>query len=189
MTNLLTGIRKFYQTYRRMPSYSEVASLGGFRSKNAAYKAVKKLIQAGFMDKDETGRLVPFRLWGESRVLGTVEAGWPSPAEEELIDTMSLDEYLIGNKEATYLLKVKGDSMIEAGIMPGDMVLVERGRSPRNGDIVIAEVDGEWTMKFFERSGSSVALRPGNKKFKTIRPQEELSITAVVVGVVRKYLV
>ncbi len=61
-------------------------------------------------------------------VLGTVTAGVPSAAEEELADTMSLDEYLITNKEVTYILKVNGESMIEAGILPGDMLLVERGQ-------------------------------------------------------------
>jgi len=79
-------------------------------------------------------------------VLGTVIAGFPSPAEEELADTMTLDEYLITNKEATYILKVNGESMIDAGILPGDLLLVKRGIDPRDGDIVIAQVDREWTM-------------------------------------------
>lgn len=59
-------------------------------------------------------------------LLGLVEAGFPSPAEEELLDVMDFDEYLTPNKESSYILKVKGDSMIEAGIQPGDMVIVER---------------------------------------------------------------
>jgi len=61
------------------------------------------------------------------------------PAEEELIDTMTLDEFLIGNREATFMLTVQGDSMIDAGIRQGDIVLVERGRTPKEGDIVIAK--------------------------------------------------
>ena len=97
-----------------MPSYSELMKLAGYKSKNSASRLVKRLQESGIVDKDENGRLVPKKLWGETKVLGTVEAGWPSPAEEELVDTMSLDEYLIGNKEATYLLKVKGDSMVGA---------------------------------------------------------------------------
>jgi len=189
MHSIESKLKDFYRSMRRMPSYSELMGITGLKSKNSVSRLVKKLVEEGVVDKDSTGRIIPNHLWGRSRLLGTVEAGWPSPAEEELVDTMSLDEYLIGNKEATYLLKVKGESMVEAGIMPGDMVLVERGRNPRNGDIVIAEVDGEWTMKYFERQGGSVALRPANKKFSTIVPQEELSITAVVVGVIRKYLV
>ncbi|PIP31029.1 hypothetical protein COX25_01375, partial [bacterium (Candidatus Howlettbacteria) CG23_combo_of_CG06-09_8_20_14_all_37_9] len=71
------------------------------------------------------------------KILGTVEAGFPSPAEEELADTITLDDYLIRKKEATFILKVSGDSMIGAGIKPGDLVLIEKGRQARHGDIVI----------------------------------------------------
>ena len=133
------------------------------------------------------GFLIPKKLFGEVRVLGTVEAGWPSPAEEELTDTMSLDEWLIRNKEATYILKVKGDSMIDAGIMDGDMVLLERGREAKDGDIVVAEIDGAWTMKYLSKKGKQVTLEPANKKYKTIIPKEELKVAAVVMAVIRKY--
>ena len=98
-------------------------------------------------------------------MLGTVEAGLPAPAEEALLDTLSLDEYLIRNKEASYLLGVQGDSMIDAGILPGDSVLVERRADAKDGGIVIAEVDGEWTIKFFWKQGARVALEPANKQY------------------------
>jgi repressor LexA len=107
--------------------------------------------------------------------------------DEELTDTMSLDEYLISNREATYILKVNGNSMIDAGILPGDMLLVERGAHPRDGDIVIAEVDREWTMKFFRKRGAAVFLEAANKDYRPIHPQEELKIAAVVRAVIRKY--
>src|SRR5262249_61479478 len=115
-----------------------------------------------------------------------ISAGFPYPAEEELHDTMSLDEYLISNKEATYLLKVAGDSMKDAGILPEDLLLVERGVTPRDGDIVIAQVDQDWTMKFFRRRGTRVFLEAANKNYKPIYPTEELQIAAVVVGGVCK---
>jgi len=122
-------IRTFYRKNRRMPSYAEIASLLGYRSKNAAYKTVRALIDEKFISKDKTGKLVPERMHGEIPILGLVEAGFPSPAEEELADTMSFDEYLIDNKEASYILKVKGDSMIDAGICPGVRELLA-GRWP-----------------------------------------------------------
>ncbi len=121
------------------------------------------------------------------RVLGLVEAGFPSPAEEEMRDTLSLDEFLVSNPEASFLLKVSGDSMTGAGILPGDLVIVDRGQTAKSGDIVIAEVDGEWTMKFLKKSGDTVYLVPANPKYKPIRPQRELRITGVVTAVVRKY--
>jgi SOS regulatory protein LexA len=170
-----------------MPSYSEVMVLTGYRSKSAAYYFVKQLIAEGFIEKDKQGRLIPSKVYGEVPVLGLVEAGFPSPAEEELVDTMSLDDYLIEKKESTYILKVKGDSMIDAGICEGDMVIVERTNSPRVGDIVIAEIDGEWTMKYLKRRGREHYLEPANKAYKPIFPDKELKIAAVVKAVVRKY--
>ncbi len=121
------------------------------------------------------------------RILGLVEAGWPSPAEEELRDTLSLDEFLVQNPDASFLLKVSGDSMTGAGILPGDLVIVDRGQIAKNGDIVVAEVDGEWTMKFLKKSGDRVYLVPANPKYKPIQPKNELKITGVVTAVVRKY--
>lgn len=141
-----------------MPSYGELTAVVGYRSKNAAYKLVARLIDGGWLEKDAAGKIVPGRLFHAVPVLGTVRAGFPSPAEEELADTMTLDEFLITNKEATYILKVDGESMIEAGILSGDLLLVERGAEPRDGDIVIAQVDREWTMKFFRRRGGHVFL-------------------------------
>jgi repressor LexA len=177
----------FYRQSKRMPSYGEIAKLLGFKSKNAAYKIVKKMITLGLVEKDRSGKIIPRKIFGETRLLGIVEAGFPSPAEEELVDTITLDEYLIKNKEATYMLKVSGDSMIDAGIRPGDILLVERNKSPKNGDIVIAEVDGAWTTKYFKKQGAKVFLLPGNKKFKPIIPKDELKIAAVVTAVIRKY--
>ena len=121
------------------------------------------------------------------KVLGIVEAGWPSPAEEELLDAMSFDEYLAPNKDASYILRVKGDSMVDAGIHPGDMVLVERTATPRDGDIVIAEIDGEWTMKFFRKQGRQVWLEAANRAYAPIAPERQLTVIAVVRAVVRKY--
>jgi repressor LexA len=170
-----------------MPSYAELADLVGFRSKNAAYKLVTRLIDGGWIEKDAAGKLLPGPLFHAVPLLGTVTAGFPSPAEEELADTVSLDEYLIANKEATYILKVNGESMIEAGILPGDLLLVERGAEARDGDIVIAQIDREWTMKYFRRRGRTVFLEAANKDYQPIYPTEELKIAAVVRAVIRKY--
>jgi SOS regulatory protein LexA len=180
-------IRAFYRSHKRMPSYSELTAVVGFRSTNAAYKLVTQLVDHGWLEKDTAGKLLPGPRFHAVPVLGTVTAGFPSPAEEELADTMSLDEYLITNKEATYILKVNGESMIGAGILPGDMLLVERGAEARDGDIVIAQVDREWTMKFFRKRGRRVFLEAANQDFKPIYPTEELQIAAVVRAVIRKY--
>jgi SOS regulatory protein LexA len=177
----------FFRTKRRMPTWREMMKLFGYRSPNAVTKLVVRLIAAGILIRDRDGHITLVNPFGHARVLGTVEAGFPSPAEEELADTLSLDEWLIANKEATFMLKVRGESMIDAGIMPGDMVLVERGLQARDGDIVIAEVDGAWTMKYLRHRSGRAVLIPANAKFRPIEPKDDLSITAVVKAVIRKY--
>ena len=170
-----------------MPSDGELMAVVGYRSLHAASPIVVQRLDGGWLAHDEAGKLVLGRPLRAVPMLGTVVAGFPSPAEEELADTMSLDEFLITNKEATYILKVNGESMIEAGILPGDLLLVERGAEPRDGDIVIAQIDREWTMKFFRRRGRQVFLEAANKAYKPIYPAEELKIAAVVRAVIRKY--
>jgi repressor LexA len=183
----IKGISRFYYRKRRMPSFSEIGELTGLQSKNAVSKFIVKLERLKVLERDEKGRLIPGSIAFPVRMLGTVEAGFPSPAEEELADTLSLDKFLIQNHEATFLLKVSGDSMSEAGILPGDMVIVNKGQTPKTGDIVIAEVDGEWTMKYLKKRGSSITLIPANPGYQPIRPKNELKIAGVVTAVVRKY--
>ncbi len=183
----IRDISMFYHTKGRMPSFSEVGELVGFRSKNAVSRLVRKLEGLKLLARDDTGRLLPRSIAASVRVLGTVEAGFPSPAEEELADTLSLDDFLIDNRQATFMLKVSGDSMKDAGILPGDMVLVDKSQAAKSGDIVIAEVDGEWTMKFLKKRGENVTLVPANPDYRPIRPKKELKIAGVVTAVIRKY--
>jgi len=187
-TRITSQLRHFYREHHRLPSYAELQNLLGYKSKGGVSGLIPHLIRRNILRQDATGRLLPSAiLTGGLRLLGTIQAGFPSPAEEELIDTLSLDEFLIRNPEASYLVKVTGDSMVEAGIMPGDMVIVERGREPRSGDVVIAQVDGQWTLKYFEKNQGRVVLRAANKKYPPIHPQNELVIGGVVTANVRKY--
>lgn len=187
MPKTLEKVTRFYHTHHRMPSYSELTKLLGYRSKSAAAYAVRQFIAAGSIDKDKTGRLLPGRLTGGTKLLGLVEAGFPSAAEEELLDVISFDEYLTPNKESSYILKVKGDSMIDAGIQEGDMVIVERRQTYKPGQIVVASVDGEFTLKYLRKLRDMYYLEPANAKYKPIFPKDKLMIEAVVTAVVRKY--
>ncbi len=177
----------FYGRHKRMPNYQEIMDLVGFKSKNAVYKLINKLIDEGVVTKDAKGKLAPTRSFGEVPLLGLVEAGFPTTAEEEVLETLSLDSYLIKHKESTYLLEVKGDSMIDEGIKEGDLVIVERRGDAKEGDIVIAEVDGGWTMKYYKKKGNQVYLMPANRNYKPIYPEYDLKIAAIVKGVIRKY--
>ena len=180
-------ISEFYKTKRRMPSYSELAALLGYKTKSAVHYAVGKLITQGILSKDKKGKLLPKDLGNEIRLLGLVEAGFPSPAEEELVDTMSIDDYLIKNKDASFILRVKGDSMKDAAIVEGDMVIVERGKQPKVGDIVIAEIDDGYTMKYYQMQNGKPYLQPANEKYKPIFPINQLKVDAIVKAVIRKY--
>ena len=178
---------RFLDREKRMPTYSEMLSLFGFKSKNAVSRLVDKLMDAGLVAKDSLGRLLPMPALTEVPILGLVKAGFPSPTEDIVETTINLDNFLIRKKDSTYILEVDGDSMIEAHIADGDMVIAERTETARDGDIVIAEVDGEFTMKYFRKDGAKVWLEPANKNFKPIHPKHGLKICAVVKGVVRKY--
>ncbi len=85
------------------------------------------------------------------------------------------------------MLRVKGDSMIDAGIHEGDFVIAERAIEAKSGDIVIAAIDGAWTMKYLRRRDGIVYLEPANKQYPNIYPIEALSISAIVKAVIRKY--
>jgi SOS regulatory protein LexA len=180
-------IAAFFRENRRMPTYSEMLHILGVKSKSVVHFWVNKLLAKGLLEKDARGYLRPMRRSLALPMVGEVAAGFPSPAEEELRDVISLDEYLIARPGSSFLLTVSGDSMTGAGIMAGDLVVVEKGREPRNGDIVIAEVDGEWTIKYFRKEGRNIVLEAANPRYKTIRPKSQLRIGGVVTAVIRKY--
>ena len=182
-----TKLESFYAQNKRMPTYSEMLKLFGFKSKNAVFRVVEKLIDAGLVGKDHLGRLIPMKSSGEIQMAGLVTAGLPATVEEELVDTVNLEDLLIKNKPLTYMLEVDGDSMIDAHIEKGDMVLVEKTNQAKDGQIVIAEVDGEFTMKYFRKSGAKVWLEPANKNYQPIYPKHSLNINAVLKAVIRKY--
>ena len=177
----------FFRKNRRMPSYAEMTDLLGVRSKSVVNFWINKLIEAGLLEKDGKGHLTLTNRSFAIPIVGSVQAGFPSPEEEALCDIMSMDEYLITRPEASYLLQVSGDSMIGAGIVEGDLVVVEKGREPKSGDIVIAEVDGEWTIKYFRKQGKQVVLEAANPKYPLMRPKSELKLGGVVTAVIRKY--
>ena len=180
-------ITAFFRDQGRMPTYSEIAEIIGVRSKSVVHFWVAKLLSAGILQKDAKGFLFLRRNPRALKLAGEVCAGFPSPAEEELRDIISFDEYLIRNPETSFLLSVTGDSMIEAGIKEKDLVIVEKNKEPQNGDIILAEVDGNWTMKYFRRRGKMVTLEAANTKYSPIIPRADLRIAGVITAVVRKY--
>lgn len=126
----------------------------------------------------------PLRLLGHP-----LSAGFPSLAESCEEEGLDLNEYLVQHRAATFLFTVKGDSMSGAGIAADDKVLVDRALEAHHGDIVVAAVAGEYTLKRLFRQGDEVALLPENPAYAPIRFRDgvELQIWGVVVGLVRRY--
>ncbi|HQI73692.1 MAG TPA: transcriptional repressor LexA [Smithella sp.] len=180
-------ITVFFLDNGRMPTYSEIAEIIGVRSKSVVHFWVTKLLDAGILQKDTKGFLSLTRNPRALKLAGEVCAGLPTSAEEELRGIVSFDEYLVRNPQNSFLLSVKGDSMSDAGIREKDMVIVESNREPKNGDIVLAEVDGNWTMKYFRRDGRTVTLEAANPQYAAITPRADLRIAGVITAVVRKY--
>ncbi len=118
---------------------------------------------------------------------GVVAAGWPSPAEEELGDLLSFEEWLLPHKGSSVLIRVESDAMEGAGILPGDTVIVERGRRARLGHVVVADVDGVWVLRRYTQRNGRPVLVSAHKNSSVFEPSEDLKLIGVVTAVIRKY--
>ena len=118
-----------------------------------------------------------------------VQAGFPSPADDYLEDTLDLNTHLIHHKEATFFVKAQGDSMIRAGIQQGDILIVDKSLSAKSGKIVIAVVDGEFTVKRLHKYKGNITLKAENPDFEDIKigGDDELIIWGVVTSVIHQY--
>lgn len=118
-----------------------------------------------------------------------VPAGFPSPADDHAESRLDLNEYLINQAESTFFVRIKGDSMVDAGILDNDIVIVDRSKSAAINDIVLASIDGEFTVKVLTKNNKGPYLMPANKEFKPIYIEEgsQFEIWGVVTGSVRKF--
>ncbi len=183
----LAGVKKFYRRYRRLPSYAEMLKIFGVSSKNAVFKIVHKWIDEGFLKK-EADKLSPTSKFFSLPFLGLIKAGFPVIADENK-SYLSLEEYLIEDPQSSFLLKVSGDSMVDAGIYEGDIVIIEQTKDARPGDIVLAQIDREWTLKILRKDNKSkiTYLTAANVKYPPFYPKAELQIHGIVKAVVRKF--
>ncbi|MFT6361152.1 MAG: SOS regulatory protein LexA [Candidatus Paceibacteria bacterium] len=178
--------KNFYLTKKRLPSYAEMMKLLRYKSKGGVTRFVEKMIEKGFVGKDK-GKLYPINLKPKINIIGSISAGFPSMGEEVFNQSISLDEWIVRDPNATYMLQVEGDSMINAGIHKADYVVVEMTKDFTSGMIVVAEIDGEWTLKYLRTKKGKQYLEPANENYPDMYPEEELKLHAKVVGVVRKY--
>ena len=117
-----------------------------------------------------------------------ISAGFPSPADDFKEVRISLDKELVKNKESTFYARVSGDSMLNAGLSDGDLIIIDRSLNPENGKIAVCFLDGEFTVKRIKKEKDRVYLVPENRKYKPIEINEdnELIIWGVVEYVIKK---
>jgi DNA polymerase V len=121
--------------------------------------------------------------------LARVQAGFPSPADDYVENAIDLDGLFDVNPTSTFFVRVEGESMLGAGIQPDDVLCVRKDRTPRDGDIVIAVIDSDFTVKRFRRRGSTIVFEAANEGFSDIVPQEgqEAFVWGVVTGLARVF--
>jgi repressor LexA len=183
----LAKLQDYYADNNVLPPYSTIMSLLGLRSKSPVAALIARLKLQGFLESTPEKRLKPGKRFFERPIFDSVQAGAARQADDSRYDTITIDEYLVESPSNTVLINVKGDSMIDAGIMPGDTVVVEKRGPASVGDMVIAIVDNEFTLKTLGNEKGKFVLVPANPAYPVIRPKADLEIFGVVVGQFRKY--
>lgn len=188
-SDYLDRLRDYYADNRRIPSFQRIAALMGFASKAAASKLVDRLAVAGFVERtpDDDAWVPTARFFERPLAEVAVRAGGPDMIEGTQGELFLIDQYLVRQPSRTVMVPVKGDSMIDAGIREGDLVVVERAKAAKAGDFVVAIVDNEFTLKELGLEKGRFILKPCNPAYPIIRPQGELEIFGVVTGLVRRY--
>lgn len=193
---VLDFIEKYQMKNGCSPTIREMREHFKVASDNSILKHLKKLEEAGSIQKNDRPRgikpldSVKERLKSpvtKIPLLGYIPAGGPVLADEYIEDYIGIGEGMMKRPETCFALRVTGESMINAGILEGDLVMADAKKEPRNGDIVIALIDGGNTVKRFIQGKKGTYLQAENEMYHDIYPIAELSIQGVVVGLLRLY--
>lgn len=179
------------------PTLQELADELGVASKNAVLKHLTALEKKGYIGKREGGAARGIRVLksmgfldgpGENSIplVGSVPAGSPLLAEENVESYLTIPKHLLPSKGDYFALRVQGDSMVNAGIFEDDLVVVRSTNSANNGDIVVALIGNETTVKRFVATDSKRYLKPENPKYPDIHPTQEWSVQGKVVALIRE---
>ena len=183
----LARLQDYYARWRSLPAYGPLRAVLGLASRDGVAQVLRRLRAAGFLERSPAGRWTPTaQFFARPLAEAAVPAGQPVAAADGG-EACSLDAYLIRRPSRTVLVPVTGDSMLDAGIRPGDRVVVERDVPARPGDVVVAVIDGEFTLKTLAVEDGEAVLRPANPAYPVLRPGERLDIFGVVVGLIRNY--
>lgn len=188
----MTHLRRLRDTYARLgclPSYRQLAQELGFEAKNAAFKLCQRLIATEYLSKSAGGRLIPGPKFFTLDVSDDeVRAGFGAEGNATgVTQAQAMAQLLAAKPSKTVLVKVRGDSMVDAGVLSGDVAVVETGTPAIHGDIVVAEIDGSHTIKEFRMSGGRPCLVAHGPGARVVAPRRTLNVIGVVRGVVRSY--
>ncbi|MEK7651797.1 MAG: transcriptional repressor LexA [Patescibacteria group bacterium] len=192
--SLLNFIISEIREHSLPPSISEMAVFLKVKSKNAVSKLLDQLEEKEYIQISGKARGIKvLETLGKSiqkgmfsvPILGNIQAGMPMLAEEHIEDWINLPQTLVRNRQDVFLLRVRGDSMKNAGILEGDLVIVKPTKDVKNNDIVVALLRDEATVKRFIKIQNRVYLKPENDSYKNIYPQSEWTVQGKVVGVIR----
>ncbi|MCB1764524.1 MAG: LexA family transcriptional regulator [Candidatus Competibacteraceae bacterium] len=186
-TAYLARLQDYYAQWRSLPAYEPLQAVLGLVSRAGVAKVLKRLRDAGFLERTPDGRWTPTSRFFERPLADApVPAGLPWAAADSG-EAHGIDAWLVRHPSRTVLIPVTGDSMIEAGIRPGDVAVVERETPARPGDQVIAIIDNEFTLKTLAVEDGQAVLHPANPAYPVLRPGDRLQVFGVVVGLLRNY--
>jgi len=186
--NVLQFIFNKIKNEHMPPTIREIAEEFGFSSTGTVRDYLKALVDKGYIKVSE-GKARAIELVKEAfriPVLGAVAAGSPILAVEDIEGYVELDDLFFSDADI-FALRVKGDSMIDAGIMPDDLVLVRRQQAAEIGDIVVALLGEEATVKRLVKEGNNFFLQPANSLYQPIPVNEDVSLVGKVITSIRKY--
>jgi repressor LexA len=169
-----------------LPSFDTIAKEFGFKHKNSVWQYFNKLKEENLIQEKNGHFYISKELFGAILFSSSVKAGFASVAEDYVEKRVSLDDSFDINNPSTFLFTVSGDSMIDLGIYEGDRVIVKKTNSARDGEIVIAYIDGGYTLKTYRNKQGKVWLEPANANYPNLYPKEQLTIFGVAQGIVRK---
>lgn len=188
---VLDCIREHLHETGMAPTRAEIATIMGFQSKNAASDHLRALERKGYIrihnDRSRGIQVLDVEGFNEDDlpVLGRVAAGLPIEAIENVERTIAVPQGLF-RQRPTYMLRVQGDSMKDAGILDGDLIAVRKSNMARSGQIVVARIDDDVTVKTLRINKSSITLMPANDDYEPIRvPPDQLVIEGIFVGLIR----
>lgn len=169
-----------------LPSFDIIAKEFGFKHKNSVWQYFNKLKEENLIEERNNHFYINKELFGAILFSSAVKAGFASVAEDYVEKRVSLDDSFDINSPSTFLFTVSGDSMIDLGIFEGDTVIVRKTNSARDGEVVIAYIDGGYTLKTYRNKQGKVWLQPANQNYPDLYPKEQLIIFGVAQGIVRK---